>query len=262
MARRLEDPREPTPLRRARLARTWTLEDVVEQMDLRAPGGHSGVTPSMVSGWELGRHATSLAHRKTLCDIYQMSATVLFAYQDEDLGKRAAPQLVVGPPHLHRAMVATVEGARDCLVIMGSRSRNEAYLRAVESALERRPALVYYRVLFGPPHHQVLMDHLLRLLALRDPHDRSLAVKTLHVGIVEEGQGMPERFFCASERQAVVPIPSLTSLEAFDSGVMLGAGEALRLLDHGRQAYAASRRIETLQQIGDLAVVRAGQERA
>ena len=51
---------------------------------------------------------------------------------------------------------------------------------------------------------------------------------------------------------AVVPIPSLTSHEAFDSAVVLGAAAAARLLDHGRQAYAAARRIETAEEIRDL----------
>jgi len=44
-------------------ARNWTLEQLVEEIDLRTPGGHSGVTPSMVSGWELGRHMTSTGYR-------------------------------------------------------------------------------------------------------------------------------------------------------------------------------------------------------
>ena len=33
---------EASPLRRARLARNWTLEDVVEEIDLGTAGGHSG----------------------------------------------------------------------------------------------------------------------------------------------------------------------------------------------------------------------------
>jgi hypothetical protein len=33
---------ESSPLRRARLARNWTLENVAEEIDLRTPGGHSG----------------------------------------------------------------------------------------------------------------------------------------------------------------------------------------------------------------------------
>ena len=69
----------------------------------------------------------------------------------------------------------------------------------------------------------MLKDHLIRLLQLRDPADRSLGVKTLHIGMVEDTGSSPERFFCASEQMAVVPIPSLTSLEAFDSGVVFGA---------------------------------------
>ena len=121
-------------------------------------------------------------------------------------------------------------GARECLVVTGSRSRDTGYLEAIETCLQERPALACYRVLFGPPHHQVLKDHLIRLLHLRDPGDRSLGFKTLHIGIVEDTEGSPERFFCASERMAVVPIPSLTSHEAFDSGVVLGIMHRCALL--------------------------------
>lgn len=97
---------------------------------------------------------------------------------------------------------------------------------------------------------------MLALLRLRDPYDRSLGVKTLHLGMVEDITLVPERFFCASEGMVVVPIPSLTSHEAFDSGVVLGAAAAARLLDHGRQAYAASRRVETVEDVTALDVLR------
>jgi hypothetical protein len=131
-------------------------------------------------------------------------------------------------------MLSTVTGARGCLVALGSRSRDARYLGAIEEVLARHPALVCYRVLFGPPRHQVLKDHLARLVELRDPADRSLGVKTLHIGMVEDTDSSPERFFCASEQMAVVPIPSLTSHEAFDSGVVYGPAAAARLVDHGR----------------------------
>jgi len=228
---------------------------LVEEIDLRTAGGHSGVTPSMVSGWELSRHTTSIGHRKTLCEIYGQPPDVLFAHQDEGLTTLSAPKLLAGFGNLQRAMLTTVTTARDCLVVLGSRSRNTEYLDAIETALAQRPALVHYRVLFGPPHHQVLKDHLIRLLELRDPHDRSLGIKTLHLGLVNDPDGSPERFFCASERMVVVPIPSLTSHEAFDSGIVLGPAPASRLLDHGRQAYAAAIRVETIAQVKDLEVV-------
>jgi len=248
---------EPSGLRKARLARNWTLEEVVEEIDLRSPGGHSGVTPSMLSGWELGRHTTSIGHRKTLCDIYGVPPELLFADQDAGLGTAgSSPRLLATFADLRAAMLATVSGARDCLVVTGSRSRDRDYLTAIETVLAERPGLVHYRVLFGPPHHRVLRDHLMRLLELRGPEDRSLGVKTLHLGIVEDTVTVPERFFCASEQMAAVPIPSLTSAEAFDSGMALGGPAARRLLDHGRQAYAASRRVESPELAAALDVIR------
>jgi hypothetical protein len=102
----------------------------------------------------------------------------------------------------------------------------------------------------------VLKDHLIRLQELRDPADRSQGVKTLHIGMVADTGSSPERFFCASELMAVVPIPSLTSHEAFDSGVVFGPAVAARLVDHGRQVYAAARRIETLAEVRGLRVVK------
>ncbi|MCM3884614.1 helix-turn-helix transcriptional regulator [Frankia sp. R82] len=255
-ARASGPPRPVTPLRQVRVARNWTLERVVEEIDLRTAGGHSGVTPSMVSGWELGRHTTSIGHRVTLCAIYGQPPEVLFAHQDQELTDPTGPTLLAGVADLRREMLSTVDGARECLVVMGSRSRDGAYLAAIETALAQRPTLVYYRVLFGPPHHQVLKDHLVRLLELRDPHDRSVGLKTLHLGIVEDTALVPERFFCASEQKAVVPIPSLTSHEAFDSGVLLGRAAAARLLDHGRQAYAAARRVESAGEVTALDVLR------
>lgn len=55
----------------------------------------------------------------------------------------------------------------------------------------------------------------------------------------------------------MVPIPSLTSAEAFDSGILLGPKAAERLIDHARQCYAAAKRVETVQAIRALPVVRA-----
>jgi hypothetical protein len=60
----------------------------------------------------------------------------------------------------------------------------------------------------------------------------------------------------------VIPIPSLTSHEAFDCGIVLGADAAQRLLDHGRQAYAAAWKVETPQDITGLDLPREGSRRA
>jgi transcriptional regulator with XRE-family HTH domain len=85
MLRRSGLPQQDSPLCRARRTRNWTLERLVEEIDLRTPGGHSGVTPSMVSGWELGRDTTSIGHRAMLCGIFGQAPDELFAHQDESL---------------------------------------------------------------------------------------------------------------------------------------------------------------------------------
>jgi hypothetical protein len=63
-----------------------------------------------------------------------------------------------------------------------------------------------------------------------------------------------------SEKAAVASIPSLTSAEAFDSGVRLGPGPAARLVDHVRQCYAAARKIETVSVVGALRLLRPADE--
>ncbi|MFC4561583.1 hypothetical protein ACFO4E_06920 [Nocardiopsis mangrovi] len=146
--------------------------------------------------------------------------------------------------------------ARRLLVVTGSRSRDGAYLAAIEKAVEADPRLVHYRVLFGPPHRDVLHRHLLALLEVRDPADRSAGVQTLHIGVVEDSLLYPERHFVASEQQAVVSVPSLSNARAFDSGVVVGQDEAPRLVEHAVQLYAASRPVETRAAVEELGVLR------
>ncbi len=110
--------------------------------------------------------------------------------------------------------------------------------------------LVHYRVLYGPPRHRVLVDHLLRL---RDPLARRKGVETLHLGIVETA-GALERFFVASESAAVVPLPSFHGAEGFDCGLLLGREAAVGLVHHGREACASARPVETMGAVRTLPV--------
>ncbi|MGH3911955.1 MAG: hypothetical protein ACRDTC_00885 [Pseudonocardiaceae bacterium] len=207
----------------------------------------------MLSGWELGRRTTSLRYRKLLGDYYVSSPDVLFAHQDDQLTiLDETPQLLVGYHNLREALMTTARDAERFLAVAGSRSRDEGYPRIIEMSLSERPELVHYRVLFGPPRHPILVDHLLRLLELRDPDDWSQGMKTMHIGLIDDDPHMPERFFCVSEKAAVVPIPSLTSAEVFDSGVLLGPKAADRLIEHTRQCYAGARRVESVKKIKEL----------
>ncbi|MFD0889709.1 hypothetical protein ACFQ08_34660, partial [Streptosporangium algeriense] len=66
-----------------------------------------------------------------------------------------------------------------------------------------------------------------------------MGVETLHLGTVEDALA-PERSFRAGEHHAVIPISSLTSHEAFDSGGAVGPVPVSRLLDQ------AARRAQTV----------------
>src|SRR5215475_8787279 len=65
-------------------------------------------------------------------------------------------------PHrvLLAAMIEVVTAARDILVVTGSRSRDATYLQTIEQMVETHQSLVHYRILYGPPRHTVLVEHL------------------------------------------------------------------------------------------------------
>lgn len=246
-----------SPLRRARTRRNWTLDAAVAHLDALTPRG-TGATPSLLSAWERGKGRTSARYRALLCQLYGLPPEVLFAHQDRagaDEGDVAAAEVLrVVRPHsaLLAAMVEVVHGARQVLVVAGSRSRERAYLDVIAGALRARPSLVHYRVLYGPPRHVALVEHLRELFGLRDPGERSQGMRTLNVGIA--GADRPERWFVASESEAVVVIPSLTAADAFDTGVVLGPVGARGLVAHGREAFAASRRLDSVAEVEGLTV--------
>ncbi|MFD3970361.1 hypothetical protein [Streptomyces cyaneofuscatus] len=149
---------------------------------------------------------------------------------------------------LVEAMVEVAVKAREYLVVTGSRSRERLYLEAIETAVAQQPDLVHYRVLYGPPRHEELTDHLVRLLKLRDPGVRRNGLRTLRIGVVEQREVM-ERYFVASESAAVVPLPSFYGAEGFDCGVLLGREAAAGLVQHGREVFASARAVETLEAV-------------
>ncbi|MFD7552194.1 XRE family transcriptional regulator [Streptomyces sp. NPDC059816] len=248
--------RTDSALRRARLARNMTLDEAAEALNAITGGATDA---SLLSAWESGRRRTGMRNRAGLCELYRGRPEVLFAHQDGaasgvlDTGSAAAARVLTRWADLVEAMISVVEGAREQLVVTGSRSRERAYLGSIESAVAGRPDLVHYRVLYGPPRHRALTDHLVRLLELRDPFARRNGVKTLHIGLVEPAEAL-ERFFVASESAAVVPLPSLHGQDAFDSGVLLSREGAMGLVHHGREACASARPVETIEAVRALPV--------
>lgn len=199
-------------LRRARIAQNLMLEETAERLN-RITGGAADA--SLVSAWESGRRRTGAKNRQRLSRLYRERPEVLFAHQDgrdaasalEATGTDVVVKVLTRYTDLVEAMVEVVAGAREYLVVTGSRSREKTYLGAIETAVAQQPDLVHYRVLYGPPRHRGLSEHLVRLLELRDPGERRNGVQTLHIGMVEPLEAM-ERYFVASETAAVVPLPS------------------------------------------------------
>jgi transcriptional regulator with XRE-family HTH domain len=71
-------------LRRHRLERGWTLQDVADGLDALAPSElgkpHLGVTAAMVGDWERGRHRPRPPYPRLLCVLYDTSAEELGLY--------------------------------------------------------------------------------------------------------------------------------------------------------------------------------------
>ncbi|MFW6690170.1 helix-turn-helix domain-containing protein [Streptomyces sp. MAR4 CNX-425] len=248
---------QDSALKRARAARNMTLEEAADALNAITGGATDA---SLMSAWESGRRRTGKRNRAGLCTLYRERPEVLFAHQDgaatsvlETTGTAVVVRVLTRWTDLVEAMVDVVAGAREQLVVTGSRSREKAYLASIETAVAQQPDLVHYRVLYGPPRHQALADHLLRLLDLRDPSARRRGVKTLHIGMVEQAAAL-ERFFVASETSAVVPLPSFHGAEAFDCGVLLGREAAVGLVHHGREVCASARPVETADAVRALPV--------
>jgi hypothetical protein len=165
--------------------------------------------------------------------------------------------LVTSGGALTAALVDVVQNAQECLVAVGSRSSEISYLQEIERAIQDKPRLVHYRILLGPPHSQVLKDHLLRLLALRPARANggSDAEQTLHVSILNDLTRYPERFFVASEQVAVIILPSANSPMNFDTAIIVREQQYVhRLLQHGKALYSKNR-LETFEAINLLEVI-------
>jgi hypothetical protein len=164
-------------------------------------------------------------------------------------------RLVTSGTELARALFDVLHEAHEYLVAVGSRSQQPAYLQEIERVFEARPDLIHYRILIGPPHSQILKDHLLRLLELRGLRRGNGARKTLHIGIQEDLTHHYERFFVANEQSAVVMMPSANSHMNFDTGLIVrNLSYVQGLLQHGQALYGKDR-LESVTAVDGLEVL-------
>jgi hypothetical protein len=180
-----------------------------------------------------------------------IAADLLARDHDRGPGDVGPMQLIVDYGDLQEALAAVVTSAQESLAITGSRSRDPDHLARVEAAVADRPTLIHYRVLYGPPRHAALKNHLLRLVGVR------AGAPTLHIGMVHDLLHDGERFICACESQAVVVLPSLMAPSNFDTGLHItDPSVARRLVTHVRQAYLGADALIDRAAIEHLAVVR------
>jgi len=100
-----------------------------------------------------------------------------------------------------------VDEASECLMCLGSRSREVPYLDRIVAKLTHQPHVAHYRMMWGQPHHEVFITHLRRLLALQALRECQDSSGRIRLGMVAETSREPERFIVANEREALFVIP-------------------------------------------------------
>lgn len=159
--------------------------------------------------------------------------------------------LIASADELQRELTKVVKSSRRFLVCTGSRTRSSEYLSGIINHLRDNSRLVHYRILYGPPQHPELVNHLKALIKLRDPADHSLGYQTLHIGVMPPAS--LELSLCASEKRAVVVLPSLNSAGNFDSGIVVSRPrQAERLVNHVKELYPSAAKCETEHAIDSL----------
>jgi hypothetical protein len=118
--------------------------------------------------------------------------------------------------------------ARKFLICFGSRARDVQYLNAIEDSLKNYPSLTYSRILFHPPFHQVLQDHLLKVLKIRSPYDRSQGFQTLHLCLYKDFMRQPEINICMNESEANLVLPSMHIPGTYDTSMVLSDSQAIK----------------------------------
>lgn len=145
-----------------------------------------------------------------------------------------------------------VDETREYLVCLGSRSRGAGhYLDRIAAKLTHEPTISHYRVLWGDPHHDVMIPHLFRLLTLQSLRDSQDNAGKIRVGLFRDWKLEPERFVVANEHEALVIIPP-QQVGAFDSAVVFRNDEVVvRVKDYVTDLYNCSQRV-TLDVLQDL----------
>lgn len=160
-------------------------------------------------------------------------------------------RIVRTAPELRRELERLVDEARECLVCLGSRSREAGYLDRICAKLTHEPRVAHYRVLWGEPHHDVMIPHLFRLLSLQSLRESQDNAGKIRVGLFRDWKLEPERFIVTNEHEALMIMPPY-QVGTFDSAVVFRNDDTVaRMKDYVTDLYNASQRV-TLDVIQEL----------
>jgi hypothetical protein len=223
-------------------------------------GDHCRILEKMFPGWSAQQLFEAVPQDDNESATFAGAALAsIISIGSETPSRRDEPlsemQLVTSGTELASALFDVIHEAHEHLVAVGSRSQQPAYLQEIERVLEARPDLIHYRILIGPPHSQILKDHLLRLIELRSRYRGNGVRKALYIGIQNDLTHHYERFFLANEQSAVVMLPSANSHMNFDTGLIVrNLSYVQGLLQHGQALYG-QHRLESVTAINGLEVL-------
>ena len=144
---------------------------------------------------------------------------------------------------VRRELERLVDEAHEVLVCLGSRSREASYLDRIAAKLTHEPHVVHYRILWGPPHHDVMIPHLYRLLALETLRESQDSAARVRVGLICDTTREPERFMVANEHEALFVLPP-QQVGGFDSAIVFRDSDVVpRLRDYVADLHNYSQRV-------------------
>lgn len=200
---------------------------------------------------------TQPSHRCSAANLAKLATALTLDSARLVLGESLHPKLLSCHEDVKKWTTKIVAEAEQFFVATGSRSWVETYLRSIEQALQDRPSLVHYRILFGPPHKIQLQDHLRRLLKTRDPGDRqTLGKQSIHIAVYTDLRRHAEFSTCSNERTALVVLPSVHEFASYDTAVVFNHKDvASGIVQFAKDLYRGGRPVETLQDVDELGIL-------
>jgi Arc/MetJ-type ribon-helix-helix transcriptional regulator len=122
---------------------------------------------------------------------------------------------------LYESASSVVRTAKRELCVTGSRSRDSAYLSAIEGLIASNPDLIHTRVLIGPSRNIELDEHIERLSKMAKGFDRTHGSGRIRVTELPIDRTYAERFIVASETRAVIALPSFSSALGYDAALVI-----------------------------------------